>query len=172
MDQWEQATWLLILLCSFLFLNSSTTPIFIVSFPQKMIKKESQAVCWPKGTWILGPKVMKIRRLWFPSEQEVKRPPAVVPTGLCLQQLSHSLQGTRFLLTSASISGFLLRFHWGRKDYYYYFTSEKCFIFPKAKTSSMRCPLSSLSFVLSLPILLPSSLIRPLPLTSSIATST
>lgn len=86
----------------------------------------------------------KIWRLWFPSEQDVKCPPAVVPTGLCLQQLSHSLQGTRFLLTSASISGFLLRFHWGRKDYYYYFTSEKCFIFPKAKNSSMRCPLSSL----------------------------
>ena len=29
-------------------------------------------------------------KIW---RQDVKRPPAVVPTGLCLQQLSHSLQG-------------------------------------------------------------------------------
>ena len=50
--------------------------------------------------------------------------------------------GPEFSLTSAAISGFLLRFHWGRKDYYYcyFFTSEKSFLFPKAKNSSNEIP--------------------------------
>ena len=148
MDQWDKATWLLILLCSFLSLNSSSTHIFIVSFPhQKMIWKESQAVCWPQRHLNPGTHGDENLGAVIPKWAGPKRPPAAVSPGLCLQQLSFSLQGPEFSLTSALISGFLLRFQWGRKDDDdYYFTSEKCFLFPKVKNSSNEMPPFTSSF--------------------------
>lgn len=127
----------------------------------------------PKGTWILGPTVMKIWRLWFLSEQDVKRPPAVVPTGLPPAAL---------LLLAGDQSSHLplpwfLVFYSGssevEKIIIIIIISQvrSAFFFLKGRIVQMRCPLSPPPLVLSLPILLPSCLIRPLPLTSSVATS-
>ena len=92
----------------------------------------------------------------------MKRPPAVVPTGLCLQQLSHSLQGDQS--SHLPLPRFLV-FYSGSTEVekiiiiVIFSQVRNPFFFLKQRIVQLRYPLSSPSFVLSLPRLLPSSLI-------------